>query len=107
MSLNAKSAAFPHAMSDQQLPKRPRESALSEVPREDREPFVDAVRAAAFLSLRPRRVLELARRGMIPGHPLGDGQRKVWRFRLSELASAVGGRGVESVRQSHVPKGEI
>jgi Helix-turn-helix domain len=55
------------------------------------EPFVDAVRAAAFLNLRTRRVLELARRGDLPGYPLGSGKRRVWRFRLSELAAAVSG----------------
>jgi len=59
------------------------------------EPFVDAVRAGEFLSLRPRRVLELAREGAIPAHPLGEGVRRVWRFRLSELASAICSRGVD------------
>jgi hypothetical protein len=56
----------------------------------DYEPFVDAVRAAEFLSLRPRRILELARSQQIPAHPVGMGKRKQWRFRLSELASAIG-----------------
>ena len=60
----------------------------------EREPFVDAAEAAEFLRLRPRRVLDLARRGVIPACPLGDGQRRVWRFRLSELASALCSRGV-------------
>ena len=59
------------------------------------EPFVDAVQAGEFLRLRPRRVLELARRGVLPAHPLGVGQRRVWRFRLSELASAVCSRSVD------------
>ena len=59
------------------------------------EPFVDATQAGEFLRLRPRRVLELARRGLLPAHPLGDGQRRVWRFRLSELASAVCSRSVD------------
>ena len=58
------------------------------------EPFVDAVIVGDFLRLRPRRVLELARRGKIPAYPLGDGKRRVWRFRLSELASAICSRGV-------------
>ena len=53
------------------------------------EPYVDADMAAAFLSLRRRRVLELARRDLIPAHPLGEGCRKVWRFRLSELDAAM------------------
>jgi hypothetical protein len=55
------------------------------------EAFVDAVRAAEFLSLKPRRVLELARSGAIPAYPLGSGKRRVWRFRLSELAAALSG----------------
>ena len=58
------------------------------------EPFVDAVEAGEFLRLRPRRVLELARQGVIPAYPLGQGRRRVWRFRLSELAAAIGSRGV-------------
>lgn len=68
------------------------------------EPFADAHRAAEFLSLTPRRVLELARKGRIPAHPLGDGVRKVWRFRLSELAAAMSARAVNYRRQSPAPK---
>jgi helix-turn-helix protein len=72
------------------------------------EPFVDAEKAAAFLPLRPRRVLELARAGAIPAYPLGDGQRRVWRFRLSEVACAVASshHGVHSTRQFPAPIGE-
>jgi excisionase family DNA binding protein len=57
------------------------------------EPFVDADEAAAFLSLTRRRILELARAGKLPGHPIGDGARRVWRFRLSEVAAAVSQTG--------------
>ena len=53
------------------------------------EGFVDADEAGKFLSLNRRRILELARAGKLPGHPLGDGARRVWRFRLSEIADAV------------------
>lgn len=53
------------------------------------EQFVDADEAARFLSLTRRRILELARAHRLPGHPIGDGARRVWRFRLSELAVAV------------------
>lgn len=67
------------------------------------EPFVSAEKAAEFLSLRPRRVLQLAREGALPAYPLGSGPRRVWRFRLSELASAV----AQSALRSHVPDGEI
>lgn len=67
------------------------------------EPFVDVNAAAQFLKLRPRRVLELARRGALPAYPVGDGARRVWRFRLSELASAIRSRAVNSARQSPAP----
>ena len=50
------------------------------------EPLVDAEKAALFLCLRPRRVMELARHGAIPAYPLGGIHRRLWRFRISELA---------------------
>jgi hypothetical protein len=53
------------------------------------ERFVDADEAAKFLSLTRRRVLDLARARKLPGHPIGDVARRVWRFRLSELATAI------------------
>ena len=59
------------------------------------EPFVDATKAAQFLNLRLRRLLQLARAGSIPAYPIGDGRRRVWRFRLSEIASALAKRAVK------------
>jgi hypothetical protein len=54
------------------------------------EAFVSADEAARFLSVTRRYVLELARRGIAGAYPIGTGrQRKVWIFRLSELATAV------------------
>jgi hypothetical protein len=53
------------------------------------ERFVDADEAGTFLSLNRRRILELARAGKLPAHPIGEGARRVWRFRLSEIAAAV------------------
>lgn len=53
------------------------------------EHFVDADEAAAFLSITRRRILDLARAGLLPAHPIGLGARRVWRFRLSELAAAL------------------
>ncbi len=53
------------------------------------ESFVDANEAARFLSLTRRRVLDLARARKLPGHPIGDSSRRVWRFRLSELAAVI------------------
>ncbi len=48
------------------------------------EPFVDEHVVAGFLAIAPRRVVEMARKGTIPAHPLGE-ERKTWRFRLSEI----------------------
>ena len=59
------------------------------MPSQALEGFVDADEAGQFLSLNRRRILELARAGKLPGHPIGEGTRRVWRFRLSELAAAV------------------
>jgi hypothetical protein len=53
------------------------------------EPFVDADAVAAFLHIKRRQVLELARGGKIPAHPLLGSRRKVWRFKLSEVDAAV------------------
>jgi hypothetical protein len=66
------------------------------------EPFVDADAAAKFLCIRPRRLLQLAREGRLPGHPLGAGLRRVWRFRYSELAEAM----LDLGRQSPAPSEE-
>jgi excisionase family DNA binding protein len=52
------------------------------------EPFVDGNRAAEFLCVTRRRVLAMARAGELPAHAIGEGERKMWRFRLSELAEA-------------------
>jgi hypothetical protein len=48
------------------------------------EPFVDEHVAARVLKVEPRRVLEMARAGQLPAHPIGRA-RKTWRFRISEI----------------------
>jgi hypothetical protein len=54
------------------------------------EPFVSADEAAQFLSVKRRHLLELARRGIAGAYALGTGsKRKIWVFRLSELAASV------------------
>ena len=51
---------------------------------------MDATVAAAFLSITRRQLLSMARSGAIPAYPASLGsQRKLWRFRLSELAAAI------------------
>ena len=49
------------------------------------EHYVGASEAAKFLSIHSRTLTQMARRGDIPAHPLGNGPRRVWRFLLSEL----------------------
>jgi excisionase family DNA binding protein len=53
------------------------------------EPFVDANEASEFLGITRRHLLDMIRSGTLPGHPIGSGKRRRWRFRLSELAEAV------------------
>jgi hypothetical protein len=64
----------------------------------ENEPFVDAEIGAKFLSV-SRRLLELARSGQVPGHPIGRGTRKRWRVsenlepvRSHACARSAGGR---------------
>ena len=78
-------------------------SAGSKPTHQQPEPFVDAETAAEFLHVTRRRILDLARAGEIPAYPLGHGKRRVWRFRLSELACAMQAR-IHCVRQSPAPK---
>ena len=57
---------------------------------ESPERFVSADEAAQFLAVTRRYVLELARRGIAGAYAIGTGStRKVWVFRLSELAAAI------------------
>jgi len=54
------------------------------------EPFVSAEEAAEFLSVKRRYLLALARKGIAGAYALGTGtKRKIWVFRLSELAAAI------------------
>ena len=54
------------------------------------EPFVSADTAAQFLSIKRRYLLALARSGIAGAYAIGSGSvRKIWVFRLSELATSV------------------
>ena len=54
------------------------------------ERFVDADALAEHLTVARRQILEMTRRGIIPGHPLGVGRsRKVWRYKITEVESAI------------------
>ena len=43
--------------------------------------------AAEYLGLDEKTVTRWARGGYLPGHPLGEGKRKFWRFFESELTA--------------------
>lgn len=47
---------------------------------------MDATVASEFLAVSRKYLLKLSRLGIIPGHPLGIGSRRQWRYRISELA---------------------
>jgi excisionase family DNA binding protein len=49
------------------------------------EHYVDCAVAGEFLGIHARTVQQMARGGTIPAHPLGEGPRRTWRFKLSEL----------------------
>jgi excisionase family DNA binding protein len=58
------------------------------------EPYITADQVAQYLSITRRQVLEMTRRGTLPGHPLGTGSsRRVWRYRLSEIDAALSDAG--------------
>ncbi len=46
------------------------------------EHFVSVEVIAEFLVITRRQVLEMARKGDIPAHPIGRGRRKTWRFNV-------------------------
>jgi hypothetical protein len=63
---------------------------IDPVSQQQPEHFVDADALAEHLSVARRQILEMTRRGIIPGHPLGVGRsRKVWRYKISEVESAI------------------
>jgi hypothetical protein len=57
------------------------------------EHFVDAAKAAEFLSLSRKHVLRISLQGVIPAHSLGLGTRKTWRYLLSDLRAYVLAQG--------------
>jgi len=58
---------------------------VSTIPSESFEPYVSVEKAAHYLDMKRKTVLDKARRGLIPAYPWGDGPRKTWRFKISQL----------------------
>jgi excisionase family DNA binding protein len=63
------------------------------------EPYVDVKRAASYLSVAVKTLNEWARLEKIPAYPWGDGSRKTWRFKLSELDEWMMQGRINSVRR--------
>jgi excisionase family DNA binding protein len=53
------------------------------------EPFVTADEVAQHLKITRRQVLQMVRKGVLPGHPLCGSGRRIWRFKLSEVDQAI------------------
>jgi excisionase family DNA binding protein len=49
------------------------------------EPYVSVAKAAQYLDIKPKTLLQKARKGEIPAYPWGDGVRTTWRFKISQL----------------------
>ena len=49
--------------------------------------------AATLLQMNPRTLVKWARLGIAPGHPLGEGRRRIWRFFEDELLTWIAQRG--------------
>ena len=80
---------------------QPDSSGVNNLPNQP-ERFVDANALAEHLCIRRRQVLEMTRRGVIPGHPLGIGtSRSVWRYKISEVESALGSAVRKPSCESH------
>ena len=49
------------------------------------EPYVSVEKAAEYLDIAPKTLLQKARKGEVPAYPWGNGMRKIWRFKISQL----------------------
>jgi excisionase family DNA binding protein len=68
------------------------------------EPFVDAACAASFLAMPRKTLLSLARRGKLPAYGVGEGSRKIWKFRLSELDSWMRTEVISASHRGRLPR---
>ncbi len=56
------------------------------------EPYVSARVIAEHLDIQSRQVLAMTRAGKLPAHPVDPtAARKQWRYKLSEIDTAIGG----------------
>ncbi|HKV82718.1 MAG TPA: hypothetical protein VJP02_31510 [Candidatus Sulfotelmatobacter sp.] len=72
---------------------QPDSSGVNNLPNQP-ERFVDAEKAAQYLSCSRKYLLKLSIHGKVPAHPLpGSGTRRTWRYLLSELHGWMVGNG--------------
>ena len=71
---------------------------------ENFEPYVSVEKAARYLDIKPKTLLEKARKGEIPAYPWGDGTRRTWRFKISQIDEWMKSR-LHSVRRPPLPEG--
>lgn len=65
------------------------------------EEFVTANEVASHLKVTRRRVMEAARKNLIPAHPIRfGGRRSTWRFKLSEIDAALANTAPNTTAES-------
>jgi excisionase family DNA binding protein len=62
------------------------------------ESFLDPHGAAKYLGLSPITIKRMAREGVLPAHPIGEGKRRYWRFTLHELSAWLMSRSNQGAR---------
>ncbi len=70
------------------------------------ERWVDSTKAGEFLGFHAKTVERMARRGELPGVPVGKGDRKRWRFLLSELDASMRSRVISHRHPCRVDTGD-
>jgi hypothetical protein len=66
---------------------------------------LDAKEAASILKMNSRTLVNWARCGYVPAHPIGEGKRRIWRFFESELLEWV--KEQRNICSQGTPKGNI
>src|SRR5206468_3133372 len=72
------------------------------------EPYVAPEDVARYIKITRRQVLQAARQGLIPAHPVSfGGRRSIWRFKMSEVDIAIAQRTPNSNRMPVADEGTM
>lgn len=75
------------------------------------EPWINSREASEFLAgvLKPKTVVKWARQGLLPARPIGEGQRRRWVFRKSEIEAWARKRGLwtQNEPSGHSKAGQV